>query len=221
MALILHLETATKVCSVALSENGVLINCLESNDDNFSHGEKLTSYIEQIMSDCRKTMTDLNAVSISSGPGSYTGLRIGVSTAKGICYALKIPLIAIDSLQSLVLGALEKYPSQVICAMIDARRMEVYSLISDDEKVIKTISADVLDENSYDEHHEMVLVGDAVSKVEALFQNRSYTFDSSFLSSAKYQIKKSFSMFLNTDFVDVAYFEPFYLKDFVAGASKK
>jgi tRNA threonylcarbamoyladenosine biosynthesis protein TsaB len=221
MALILHLETATKVCSVALSENGVLINYIESNDDSFSHGEKLTCFIEQLMADERKSMQDLNAISISSGPGSYTGLRIGVSTAKGLCYALKIPLISIDSLYSLVLGAQEKYPNQTICAMIDARRMEVYSLIQKNENVLKSISADVLDEHSYREFTDLILVGDAVSKVKELFQNRNYTFDVEFLSSAKYQTKKSFEMYATNEFVDVAYFEPYYLKDFVAGAKKK
>jgi tRNA threonylcarbamoyladenosine biosynthesis protein TsaB len=221
MALILHLETATKVCSVAISENGVLINYIESNDENFSHGEKLTCYIEQLMADEKRNIKDLSAISISSGPGSYTGLRIGVSTAKGLCYALKIPMIAIDSLQSLVLGAQEKYPNQVICAMIDARRMEVYSLIQENENIHKSISADVLEKDSYKNFSHLTLVGDAVFKVKEVFQDRNYIFDIEFLSSAKYQCKKAYDMFKNNLFVDVAYYEPFYLKDFVTGAKKK
>lgn len=220
MALILHLETATKVCSVALSENGKLLSCVESNDESFVHGEKLTVFIQEVLSKSGKNIAELAAVSISSGPGSYTGLRIGVSTAKGLCFALNIPLIAIDSLRSLILGAQQTHPNSTICAMIDARRMEVYSLIQQNDTVLKEISADVLDEASYLNYPQLVLVGDAVQKVTELFKDRDYTFETQCISSAKYQCLAAFRNFEKEDFVDVAYFEPFYLKDFIAGKPK-
>ena len=125
MTTLLHLETATKVCSVAISQNGKLLSCKESLDDGYSHGENLTLFIEEVLKKGNLKMNDLDGVVISSGPGSYTGLRIGAATAKGICYALSIPLIAVDALRSISMLAKEKHPDVNLCALIDARRMEV------------------------------------------------------------------------------------------------
>jgi tRNA threonylcarbamoyladenosine biosynthesis protein TsaB len=164
----------------------------------------------------------LSAVSVSSGPGSYTGLRIGVSTAKGLCYALNIPLIAIDSLQSLEQVGRLKYPKETIVAMIDARRMEVFSAIyNSNGEGIKSISADILDESSYEAFLPFTVVGDAVSKVKPIWENRGIQFDEACIASARGQVKIGFEKFQKQEFEDVAYFEPFYLKDFVTGVSTK
>ena len=126
---LLHIDTATKTCSVALSKNGVLVDFIELTEDGYIHGEKLTLFIEEV---CQKNAVDLkelSAISVTSGPGSYTGLRIGVSVAKGLCYALEIPMIAIDALLTLAAQGKVKHPGKKLCCMIDARRMEVFSAI--------------------------------------------------------------------------------------------
>lgn len=218
MSNILHIETATKACSVALSKNGNLIALEEINDGEYSHAENITLLIQKAIEKAGIEMKDLNAVSVSSGPGSYTGLRIGVSTAKGICYALSIPLIAIDSLQALAQLGFEKYPNQTICALIDARRMEVYNTIySEKEVLLKPISADIIDEHSYAEFEPFVYLGDGAKKLQEIWSNKNCKADLSIFSSAKGQIKPAFEKFQKKQFEDVAYFEPFYLKDFVAG----
>ena len=144
MATILHIETATKVCSVALSLNGEMIQLQEFKDEGYSHGEQLTVLIQKVLDLQEITTQGLSAVSVSAGPGSYTGLRIGVSTAKGLCYALNIPLISVDTLQSMAEVARIVYPFSNLCPMIDARRMEVFSLITNFEaEILKPVSADV------------------------------------------------------------------------------
>ena len=171
MSNILHIETATKACSVALSKNGVCLEVKESLDEQFSHGEQLTLYIQEILENNGLKPTDLSAVSVTSGPGSYTGLRIGVSTAKGLCFALGIPLIGIDSLRNLAELAKEKHPNSVLCPMIDARRMEVYNAIyNDNVEMIKPISADIIDEESYIEFGKFVCFGDGAEKVQELWK---------------------------------------------------
>ena len=145
MEYILHIETSTKVCSVALSKNGTVVQLKEINEDGYVHGEMITLFIQDVIALEQIKMNQLSAVSIASGPGSYTGLRIGVSTAKGLCYALGIPLISIDSLVCLQQIAQQKYPNQSVLAMIDARRMEVFSTLFDGQgNIIKQLSADVL-----------------------------------------------------------------------------
>jgi tRNA threonylcarbamoyladenosine biosynthesis protein TsaB len=149
MSYILHIETATKVCSVALSKDGKLVQLQEIADDQFSHGEKLTLLIQDVIDLEKIEMKNLSAVSVSAGPGSYTGLRIGVSTAKGLCYALSIPLISIDTLTSMAQDESLKGCNKSICSMIDARRMEVFSsLFNSDRECIKPASPDVLDETT-------------------------------------------------------------------------
>ena len=221
MAYILHLETATKVCSVALSLNGELVSLEESIDDNYSHGEKLTLFIEKVLRDAQITPGHLGAISVASGPGSYTGLRIGVATAKGLCFALGIPLIAIDALTSLSEIAKEKHPTKTRCSLIDARRMEVYCQIVDGNgALLKPISADIIDENSYKEFGPFVYFGDGAEKLEETWKEREVDVDLSIHSSATGQVKLAFQKFGQSDFEDVAYFEPFYLKDFVTGVKK-
>lgn len=219
---ILHLETATKVCSVALSLNGQIKQLKEIQEVGFSHGENLTLLIEEILKSEGITANQLSAVSIASGPGSYTGLRIGVSTAKGFCYALSIPLIAVDALVSIQQIAIEKYPSQNIIPMIDARRMEVFAAVYNSKgEIIKPISADVLDENSYAEFEPFVACGDGAEKLKDLWKDKNIIFATEMLSSATGQVKLAYQKFEQKAFEDVAYFEPFYLKDFVMNVKSK
>ena len=187
------------------------------------HGEYLTLFIQELMHDSSVSLSDLHAVSVSSGPGSYTGLRIGVSTAKGLCFALKKPLISIDSLCVLKEIAKKRYDSNTIVSAIDARRMEVFSAVyNSKEEVIKQISADVLEENSYHEYEPFVFVGDASSKMKEFWKNRSeIIYDDSVFSSAIGHVNIVYVKYLKEEFEDLAYFEPFYLKDFIVVPSSK
>lgn len=216
MIFILHLETSTKACSVALSRDGELCALQEVLNDDFSHSENLTLFVQNVLDQAQLSMKDLSAVSVASGPGSYTGLRIGVSTAKGFCYALGIPLIAIDSLSSLAELAHKKHPGKTICAMIDARRREVFSAIYNAElNFIKPISADVLEGNSYIEYEPFVFVGDGAAKMQEEWKDRKCLAEMDIHASATGQIRLAYQKFNKAEFEDVAYFEPFYLKDFL------
>jgi len=218
MTYILHLETATKVCSVALSKDGKLVALKEISEENYSHAENITLFIEDVLKQAELSIKDIHAVSVSSGPGSYTGLRIGVSTAKGLCYPLNIPLIAIDSLTALAELAREKYPNSNLCPLIDARRMEVFNAIYNDKREqIKPISADIIEENSYSQFEPFIYFGDGAMKLQEIWSTKNCEIDSTILSSAKGQTSIAYKKYLAKDVVDVAYFEPFYLKDFVAG----
>lgn len=213
---ILHLETATKVCSVGLSSDGNLKALCEVKDDGYVHGEQLTLLIEEALSKAALKPADLSAVSVTSGPGSYTGLRIGVSTAKGLCYALDIPLIAIDTLRVLAHVGRQKHTTQTLCPLIDARRMEVYNAIYDSElKLLKAISADILEETSYASFEPFVCFGDGAPKVKELWQGRNIRIDTELENSASGHVSEAFDKYNAGDFEDLAYFEPFYLKDFV------
>lgn len=218
---LLHLETATKACSVAVSLNGRTIATIESVDEQYAHGEKLGVYIEQALSQAGIQPKNLSAVSLSSGPGSYTGLRIGSSTAKGICFALDIPLIAIDSNLCIALNAQIKYPNQRILSLIDARRMEAYTQLYDENlQALTDIEATLLDENSFLEFDPFVAVGDGVSKLKESWKNRPIVIDETNFSSATEQASFAYQLFLKEKFVDLAYYEPLYLKDFVAKKPK-
>ena len=218
MTYILHLETSTKVCSVALSLNGNPIALTENEEDGYSHGENLTLFIQDVLNQASISIKELSAVSVASGPGSYTGLRIGVSTAKGLCYPLNIPLIAIDSLTSLAELAKQKHSDTNLCPLIDARRMEVYNAFYDSKgNQIKVISADIIDSDSYLKYEPFVFFGDGAEKLMAIWKDRECTIDPSIKSSASGQIRIAFEKFNKNEFEDVAYFEPFYLKDFVGG----
>jgi tRNA threonylcarbamoyladenosine biosynthesis protein TsaB len=216
MIRILHLETSTKVCSVALSADGKLIELEELLTDEFPHSENLTVFIQNVLKRASIDLKMINAVSVTAGPGSYTGLRIGVSTAKGLCYALGIPLISVDSLTSMAMMAHEKHPGKTLCAMIDARRREVYGAIyNTDLQMIKPISADVLDERSYHEFEPFVYFGDGAEKMVEEWSSRNCTADLEIYASAQGQVSIAFEKYTQGEFEDVAYFEPFYLKDFL------
>lgn len=219
---ILHLETATKVCSVALSKNGQLRALKEIEEDGYSHGENLNLFIQNVCEQSQIKLKDLSAISLASGPGSYTGLRIGAATAKSLCYALEIPLIAIDALTCLKELAKEKYPNENLCALIDARRMEVYNAFYDKNgKQIKEISADIIDEDSYGEFTPFVCFGDGAEKLKEVWKEKDCVIDGTIKSSAKGQVAVAYRFFLDKEFKDAAYWEPFYLKNFIAGKKKK
>lgn len=216
MSFILNLETATKNCSVALAKDGKAIACKEIATQNFSHAEKLHVFIDEILKENKLQFSDLKAIAVSQGPGSYTGLRIGVSSAKGFCYALNIPLIAVDTLQ--LLAKQIEVENGIILPMIDARRMEVFSAFYDkNHKQIRQTQAEIIDETSYNEITEDIhLVGDGIEKFKNTLIDSKFIFhDDVVFPSAKEMCELSFEKYKISDFVDVAYFEPFYLKDFV------
>ena len=247
--MILCIETSTAVCSVALVNNGNVIALRESLDGQ-NHAEKITIFIDEVMKEANLSYKDLDAVATSMGPGSYTGLRIGVSTAKGLCYAMEKPLIAIDTLAAMAYGFKDTKTSRrqdteltdngqqtessefrvqgskfILCPMIDARRMEVYSAFFNEEleKVSET-EAIIVDENSFMElkqNNHLYLFGDGADKLASLFENdENITVVEKFHCSAAYMAKLADKAFKNNDFVDTAYFEPFYLKNFVPGMPK-
>jgi tRNA threonylcarbamoyladenosine biosynthesis protein TsaB len=216
MGYILNIETATKNCSVALAKNGETILCKEMAEQGFSHAEKLHLFIEDIIKEAGITFSDLSAVAVSQGPGSYTGLRIGVSAAKGLCYALEIPLISVDTLT--VLANQLQIENGIIIPMIDARRMEVYSAIFNAKKeMIREVQAEILTDSSFSDIEDAVyFVGDSNEKAKTILTKSNFNFvDTIFYPSAKEMSAISYKKFLNNSFEDVAYFEPYYLKDFM------
>jgi tRNA threonylcarbamoyladenosine biosynthesis protein TsaB len=216
MALILNIETATKNCSVSIAKDGKTIACREIAEQNFSHAEKLHVFIDELLKENNLRFKDLKAVAVSQGPGSYTGLRIGVSSAKGLCYALSIPMIAIDTLESLARKI--SVTDGVIIPMIDARRMEVYSAIFNvDYTKERKVEAEIIDSNSYAEIQVKIhLVGDGISKFKEVLTDDKFVFhNDAVYPSASEMSLLSFDKFKKSDFVDVAYFEPYYLKDFL------
>ncbi|MDR6966478.1 tRNA threonylcarbamoyladenosine biosynthesis protein TsaB [Flavobacterium arsenatis] len=212
---ILNIETATKNCSVSIAENGVTLLCKEIAEQGYSHAEKLHVFIEEILEECNLTAKNLTAIAISQGPGSYTGLRIGVSAAKGLCFALDIPLIAVDTLESFA-RQVDKTDGLIV-PMIDARRMEVYSAIfnSNHEKT-RDVEAEVITEESFNDIKENIyFVGDCSEKCKAVLTKENFIFlENIIYPSAKQMSQISFDKYKKNDTVDVAYFEPFYLKDF-------
>ncbi len=223
MALILNIETSTKNCSVSLSDEGNIIALKELNDGNYSHAEKLNVFIDVVLKEADKKVNDLNAIAISKGPGSFTGLRIGVSSAKGLCYALDIPLISVSTLQSLALQV--DVENGIVIPMLDARRMEVYSAVFDVENnQVREIKAEILTENSFDDYLKEKLtyfIGDGVTKTSEIIAHQNAIFVEGKLPSAREIAKLSYIKYRNNDFEDVAYFEPFYLKDFLITTKKK
>jgi tRNA threonylcarbamoyladenosine biosynthesis protein TsaB len=216
MSYILNLETATKNCSVALAKNGVTIICKETAELGYSHAEKLHVFIDEIIKEAQITFQDLSAIAVSQGPGSYTGLRIGVSAAKGLCYSLGIPLISIDTL--LVLASKVDQPDGFVIPMIDARRMEVYSAIFNSNKEkIREVQAEILTEDSFSNLSEIVyFVGDSTEKAKTVLTKSNFVFlDDMVFPSANEMGAISFAKFQENNFEDVAYFEPYYLKDFM------
>ncbi len=222
MSYILNIETATKNCSVALAKDGKTIICKEIAEEGYSHAERLHVFIEEIIQKSKISFNDLSAIAVSQGPGSYTGLRIGVSAAKGLSYALDIPLIAVDTLQVLALQV--KSGKGLIIPMIDARRMEVYSAVFNPNfEKIKAVQAEIITENSFENLQEtLYFVGDCAEKCKNVLTKENFIF----LEEIKYPSAKemsglSFEKIKNNDFVDLAYFEPYYLKDFMMTVAKK
>ncbi len=222
MPYILNIETATKNCSVALAKGGKTILCKEIAEEGYSHAERLHVFIEEIIKEAGITFQDLSAIAVSQGPGSYTGLRIGVSAAKGLCFALSIPLISVDTLQ--VLASQANVSDGLIIPMLDARRMEVYSAIfTPNFENRRAVQAEIITENSFENLEEtLYFVGDCADKCQTVFTKENFIF----LEEIKYPSAKemswlSFEKHKKNDTVDVAYFEPYYLKDFMITVSKK
>lgn len=219
MAHILCIETATTNCSVALSVNGSVIALKEDNSTSYSHAERLHVYIEQVMSQAKLDMHHLDAIAVSMGPGSYTGLRIGVSAAKGLCFALNIPLYAISTLKSLARKA--DTDADFVIPLIDARRMEVYSAIFDGEmNEIREIRAEILVKDSFQEQLQsgkVEFIGNGVEKFQKICDHANAIFKSEQLPSAAQMAILVEEKHKKSDTVNVAYFEPFYLKDFISG----
>ncbi len=214
---ILHIETSSKNCSVAISDGEKLLCLCEEVSENYKQSESLHSFVEWALEGAEISLKDLDAVSLGKGPGSYTGLRIGAASAKGFCYGLKLPLIAVNSLDSMV----EEFVNQgfdLIIPLIDARRMEVYTAFFDGKsgEMIKETEAKILDENSFSELSEkkILFIGDGAKKAQEILNLPNAEFKSDIYPSAKGLIKKSVVKFNEKQFEDVAYFEPFYLKDF-------
>ena len=217
---LLNIETSTKACSVALFNGNKLLSCKEQVTDKFSHSEKLFLYISEVIKEANINFSQLKAIAISMGPGSYTGLRIGVSAAKGLCYALDIPLVSVSTLQSMAYGISRNEKADLYCPMIDARRMEVYSAFYDsDNNIVREICADIIDKNSYKKElaNKVIFFGDGSEKIDTTIINNNAIFISGFHPSARFLGPLSYIKFLAGDFEDTAYFEPYYLKDFVAG----
>lgn len=209
---ILHIETATKVCSVALSNGGELIACKESISEGYIHSESLTLYIEETMREGGVLLSELKAISISSGPGSYTGLRIGLSTAKGLCFALKIPLISVETL--LALSELAPKGNKPIIPMLDARRMEVYAqVIASDGRILQPLDSIELESTTFSEFEPFQVCGDGAAKCKEMWSNRNIIWNEKLLSSAKGQVAIAFDKYQKKEFENLAYFTPIYLKD--------
>ncbi|HEU0137806.1 MAG TPA: tRNA (adenosine(37)-N6)-threonylcarbamoyltransferase complex dimerization subunit type 1 TsaB [Flavobacterium sp.] len=216
MALILNIETATRNCSVTIARDGEILSSREIAEQGYSHAEKLHVYIEEVLQEANCTPADLSAIAVSQGPGSYTGLRIGVSAAKGLCYALEIPLITVDTLQ--VLASQVHVEDGVIVPMIDARRMEVYSAVFDVQlQKIREVRAEIITEYSLAEYNgNIYIIGDCQPKIQSVLNGSNFIYlDQHVFPSAKEMAPISFMKYQQQDFVDVAYFEPYYLKDFL------
>ncbi|UAM96987.1 tRNA (adenosine(37)-N6)-threonylcarbamoyltransferase complex dimerization subunit type 1 TsaB [Polaribacter litorisediminis] len=223
MAFILNIETSTKNCSVSIAENGKILKIKELNNGNYSHAEVLHSFITDILKAANLPIHKIDAIAVSKGPGSYTGLRIGVSAAKGLCFALQKPLISIDTLTSLAHSI--SVNSGCIVPMIDARRMEVYaSVYNHKHEELRDIRAEIIDENSFLEYLEkdkVYFLGDGAQKCKGIIRHKNAVFVDDKLPSAKEMAVLSYRKYKKSDIENVAYFEPFYLKDFVVIPEKK
>lgn len=222
--MILNIETATTNCSVSIAQEGLVVAFKEIAELNYSHAEQLHVFIQEVLLEAAISLSDIKAIAVSKGPGSYTGLRIGVSAAKGLCYALNIPLIAIPTLKSLSLQCQPK-AGEVVLPMLDARRMEVYISAYDHKgEELHPTEAKILEENSLSEwiasYSKVYFIGSGAQKAfEVHHQSNISVLDT--LPSAKEMTGLSFQKYVAKDFEDVAYFEPYYLKDFMGPIPKK
>jgi tRNA threonylcarbamoyladenosine biosynthesis protein TsaB len=229
--MIICIETTTNLCSVALCDSAGVISLKESNDLK-SHASMLTLFIGDILKETGTSASDLEAVAVSKGPGSYTGLRIGVSVAKGIAYAASLPLIGIDTTLSMFIGMSEIMKKEgrsdrdtLFCPMLDARRMEVYYALYDSSGTrIKDTAAEIISEESFmslPESNKIIFFGDGASKCKHIIKRADTLFAEDFTMSASYMQIPAFRAFKSKQFEDVAYFEPFYLKDFITTTQRK
>ncbi|MBR4296784.1 MAG: tRNA (adenosine(37)-N6)-threonylcarbamoyltransferase complex dimerization subunit type 1 TsaB [Bacteroidaceae bacterium] len=227
MSCILNIETSTETCSVAVAQDGGIIFEKVNNEPN-SHTKYLAKFVEEALSFAESHAIPLDAVAVSSGPGSYTGLRIGVSTAKGICYGKDVPLIAIPTLKLLCVKPLLsdeiEDENALLCPMIDARRMEAYTAIYDRAlNEVRKVQADIIEENTYNEWLDKGLVyffGNGAEKCKEIIKHPNARFIDGIIPTAKSMLPLAELAIAKGTYVDVAYFEPFYLKDFVAIKSK-
>jgi len=218
---LLNIETATKNCSVSLAKDGETIALKELNDGGYSHAEKLHEFIKVVLEKGNISMSDIDAIAVSKGPGSYTGLRIGVSAAKGLCFALNIPLISINTLHSLAQAITIK--EGYIIPLLDARRMEVYSAIFKNNISVRNVQAEIIDATSFNEYldkNTVYFLGDGAEKCKNLISHKNAIFIDNKFPSANEMSLLSYEKYKKNDIEDVAYFEPFYLKDFVVTKPK-
>lgn len=227
MTNIISIETATKVCSIALHRDGELI-ALREDDNQHSHSANITLFVDEVVREAGITFSDIDAVAVSKGPGSYTGLRIGVSAVKGFCYGLGKPLISVNTLMAMAQYtalSTHKKTNALLCPMIDARRMEVFcALINQQNQWVKETEAVIVDENSFRQELEtqpIVFFGDGAAKCQNTINHPNAIFVDGVRPSAKYIGELAWEKFNQKQFEDVAYFEPFYLKEFVATTPKK
>lgn len=228
MSCILHIETSTTVCSVALSEDG---QCIYHDEDRSgqNHNERIGTFVDDALGFADSHAIPLDAVAVSAGPGSYTGLRIGVSMAKGICYALNLPLVAVPTLELLAVPVLLRHDDlpadALLCPMIDARRMEVYSALYDRAlHTVREIRAEVVEPGAYDEmlaNHPVYFFGDGAEKCKSVITHPNAHFIDNIQPLAKNMSPLAEKRLITRQTEDVAYFEPFYLKDFVAIKPRK
>ncbi|MDO9510681.1 MAG: tRNA (adenosine(37)-N6)-threonylcarbamoyltransferase complex dimerization subunit type 1 TsaB [Bacteroidales bacterium] len=228
--MILSIETATRVCSVAIHKEGELLGMLESEHEN-SHSSELTVLVERLMKQLHLSPSDFSAVAVSEGPGSYTGLRIGLSVAKGFCYALEIPLILVRTLHGIAMNALSESKNlftehSLILPMIDARRMEVYSAVYNQNlELLEEVKAEIIQENSYqswlNSGFVLYLAGDGAQKCRSLLGHlENVRFVNNVRCSADGIGKLAWGKYQRNEFADLAYSEPFYLKEFTAASPK-
>jgi len=227
MAIILNIETSTEVCSVSISSGGITL-CEKESSDGLNHSEFLTVFIEDLFRENGISASDLHAVAVSKGPGSYTGLRIGISVAKGMCYALKIPLISVGSLESLASWVAAGHPERqtsedssiLLCPMIDARRMEVFTALYNMKgELVEPVKAEIIDHQSFSEkltNHKILLMGNGAEKCRAHLTHSNFVYQGPFKTSARFMQFLAEEKYKKHEFEDVAYFEPYYLKDFIA-----
>lgn len=224
MAILLHLETATTNCSVSLADNHTLLALKEHNAIQYSHSQQLHLFIEEVMEAASLSFSDLDAVAVSKGPGSYTGLRIGVAAAKGLCFALNLPLIAVPTLQSMA-RQIKAQEGEVIIPVLDARRMEVYSAVFDNNhREIRETCAEIVDKDSFREWtscSKVHIVGSGAEKCKTVLTSPHSNFDTSLVPSAREMVPLALTKYQAGQFENLAYFEPYYLKDFILHGERK
>lgn len=221
---ILHIETSSKNCSVSISDGDQILCLCEEISENYKQSESLHTFVKWALEGAEISLQDLDAVSLGMGPGSYTGLRIGASSVKGFCYGLKIPMIAVNSLETMIEPFLNQEFDFVI-PLLDARRMEVYTAVFEGNsgQMLTPTEAKILDENSFEDFKDkkVLFIGDGAKKAKEILQLPNAVFNENIYPSAKYLIKKSVRKYERSEFEDVAYFEPYYLKDFQGVKKKK